>query len=364
MNNLSRYERQIILPNFGIEAQQKIEAAKVLVIGAGGLGCPVIQYLAAVGVGKIGIIDGDIVAENNLHRQILYSESDIGKSKIEALKSNFTNSNQFVFFDELLNNENVFSIFNDYQIIVDTTDNFATRYLVNDACVITDKILVSASIHQFKAQLAVYNYPINSNNRSATYRCIFPESSTIKNCAEDGVLPTIAGIAGTLQANEVIKIITGLGNVMYNKLVLFDGLTLQQNILEFPKDEKAVQQIKANGLLKNYNLEINCETINPELEITVNELQQKLNTQPESIVLIDVREDWEHLQFNIGGQNILVNELLKQPEIFETSQQIVLYCKIGERSKIAQQRLLEKYNFQNIYNLKGGIMAWQKMVGI
>jgi adenylyltransferase/sulfurtransferase len=360
INRFLKYERQIILPNFGIEAQQKIAAAKVLVIGAGGLGCPVILYLAASGIGNIGIAESDVVSLSNLHRQIIYSENQVGKPKAEALQEKL--SDYKFQFHEAITTENVLSIFTHYDIIVDTTDNFATRYLVNDACVLLDKILVSASIHQFQSQLSVYNYPISAIERSATYRCLFPESSSIKNCAEDGVLPTIAGIAGTMQANEVIKIVTGLGNVMYNKLVLVNGLTLQQNIIEFAKDEQAVQQLKLNGLATNYVADFYCETSNSELEINANELNQILIQHPESIVLIDVREDWEHQQFNIGGQNLQTNDLLKQPNIFNTSKQIILYCKIGERSKIAQQRLIEKYKCTNIYNLKGGVVAWQKMI--
>ncbi|MEN9522551.1 MAG: hypothetical protein RL065_928 [Bacteroidota bacterium] len=352
MLNFKKYERQIILPNFGIAAQQKLQQARVLIIGAGGLGCPVILYLAASGIGNIGIAESDAVSLSNLHRQIIYSENQIGKPKAEALQQKLSDYNFKIY--NSIQKENVLNIFKDYDIIVDTTDNFQTRYLVNDACVLLDKILVSASIHQYQGQLSVYNYPISNDERSATYRCLFPEAPTNSlNCAEAGVLPTIAGIIGTMQAHETIKVITSVGDILCNKLLIFDGLKMQQNIIQFSKDKVAVEELLKNGLTENYETNFDCEVENLQ-EITLDELNEKIKNG-DDFQLIDVREWHEHETFNIGGEWIQMNDLLKQPEKIAPNKPVILYCRVGERSSITQQRLQDKYGFTNLFNLKGGI---------
>jgi sulfur-carrier protein adenylyltransferase/sulfurtransferase len=357
MLDFNKFERQIILPNFGVSAQQKLHDAKVLIVGAGGLGCPVILYLSAAGIGNIGIAENDEVSINNLHRQILFNKSQIGELKTKALQQRLPD---FKFnFHPAIDKINALEIINQYDIIVDTTDNFSTRYLINDACVLSNKVLVSASIHQFNGQLGVFNFPLHNNQRSGTYRCLFPEAPKQSlNCAEAGVLSTVAGVMGTLQAHETIKVITGIGNILYNKLLIWDGQTMQQNILQFEKDELAVAHLIKNGLLQSYDLIENCETENTN-DISVKELKLKIQSN-ELFQLIDVREQYEHEEFNIGGDWMQMNDLIKQPQFMATDKPVILYCKVGERSKIAQQRLQDKFGFTNIYNLKGGIMAWKK----
>src|ERR1035437_2494874 len=225
-----RYARHIILPEIGLEGQQKLKQAKVLVVGAGGLGCPVLQYLTAAGVGTLGIIDFDTVDESNLQRQVLYSTEDIGKHKAAIAKEKLEKQNpdiNLVSHVAHLTSANALEIISQYDIVVDGSDNFATRYLVNDACVILNKVLVFGSIFKFEGQVSVFNY-----KGGPTYRCLYPEAPAegdVPNCAEIGVLGVLPGIVGTLQANEVIKIITGIGDILSGKLLTLDALTMQFN---------------------------------------------------------------------------------------------------------------------------------------
>ena len=356
--NPQKFSRQIILPEFGLAAQQKLADAKVLIVGAGGLGCPVIQYLSAVGIGTIGIAENDLVNVSNLPRQILYDESQVGIAKAEAIKNRFSIRYSQFTFHNALSKENILEIVKNYEVIVDTTDNFSTRYLVNDACVLLDKILVSASIHQFNGQLSVFNFPLQNGECSATYRCLFPEAPIeSSNCAEAGVLSTVAGVMGTLQAHEVVKVITGIGEILYNKLLLWNGKTMQQSILNFEKNKAEVELIKANGLANDYSISSFCSD-EILIDIDVQQLKEKIKQQ-EKFQLIDVREEFEHNEFNIGGDWIQMKDLLKKPEKISTTLPVILYCKKGERSKIAQQRLIYKFGFNNIFNLKGGTDAWR-----
>ncbi|MEI6509301.1 MAG: HesA/MoeB/ThiF family protein, partial [Bacteroidota bacterium] len=230
-HELKRYNRHIILPEIGLEGQQKLKLAKVLVIGAGGLGCPLLQYLAAAGVGTIGVVDSDTVDESNLHRQILYSSNEVGKNKADIAAKKLSELNPFIKITPIvsyLNSENALQLFSDFDIIIDGSDNFATRYLVNDACVILNKPFVSGSIYKFQGQISVFNY-----HEGPTYRCLYPEPGDIPNCAEVGVLGVLPGIVGCLMANETIKMIIGNGEVLSGKLLVFDSLTMQFNTFGF-----------------------------------------------------------------------------------------------------------------------------------
>lgn len=224
---IKRYSRQIQLAELKTEGQQKLQDAKVLVAGAGGLGCPVLQYLSAAGVGTIGIVDFDLVEETNLHRQVLYATSDVGKSKAEIAAKRILEQNPLVkveIFNSKLDNSNALKIISNYHIVVDCSDNFETRYAINDACVYLKKPFVYAGIHKFEGQLSVFNL----DKDSPTYRCVFPEKvedEIIINCSITGVIGTLPGILGTMQANEVIKIITGMGEVCSRKMLLFNALT-------------------------------------------------------------------------------------------------------------------------------------------
>ena len=235
---MKRYERQIVMPEIGILGQLKLAKAKVLIIGVGGLGCPVLQNLAAVGVGKIGIVDGDVVDETNLHRQFLYSLSDCERNKVAVAAEVVSKQNpetEIIPYSDYFTKENALEIISDYQIIVDCTDNIPTRYLISDMAVAKGIPMVYASIHKFEGQLSVFNY-----QNGPTYRCLFPEderSEAIPSCNDSGVLGVVPNILGTLQANEVLKIILGIGEILNGKLLLYNSLDNDFQTIEFQKDK-------------------------------------------------------------------------------------------------------------------------------
>ena len=341
-----RYTRQIILPEIGLQGQQKLKQATVLVIGAGGLGCPVLQYLTAAGIGTIGIIDFDKVDESNLHRQVLYATEDIGKYKAEIAKEKLQKQNPYINIIShisYLTSNNALEIISTYDIIVDGSDNFSTRYLVNDACVLLKKVLVFGSIFKFQGQISVFNY-----KNGATYRCLYPEPPTegdMPNCAEIGVMGTLPGIVGTLQANEVIKIITGVGEVLSGKLLTFDALSMEFRIFSI----NANAQNKTIKELIDYD--IFCGTIK---EISAEELKQKVKLK-EDFLLIDVREPNEYAQKNIGGILIPLAQLEKNLHRIDTEKEIIVYCASGVRSKKAAT-ILKENNFKRVLSLKNGLL--------
>ena len=341
---LKRYNRHIILPEIGLEGQQKLKLAKVLVIGAGGLGCPLLQYLAAAGVGTISIIDSDKIDESNLHRQILYSSNDVGKNKADIAAKKLSELNPFIKIIPIvsyLNSENALQLFSDFDIIIDGSDNFATRYLVNDACVILNKPFVSGSIYKFQGQISVFNY-----HDGPTYRCLYPEPGEIPNCAEIGVLGVLPGIVGCLMANETIKMIIGNGEVLSGKLLVFDSLTMQFNTFEF----SSVAENKTIKTLGNYDFF--CDT--KVKEITADELKNKILLS-EKFQLIDVRELHEYEIKNIGGVLIPLNELENNLDKISTTLPLIIHCQSGMRSKKAIE-LLKQKGFNNLTNLKNGLM--------
>jgi len=345
----ARYSKQIILPEVKLEGQEKLHAAKVLVIGAGGLGCPVLQYLAAAGVGTLGIVDGDQVEISNLQRQVLYTDDDIGQSKamvaerkLKALNPHIAIKTYPVFID----NKNALELIRDYDIIVDGSDNFGTRYLVNDACVILDKPMVSGAIYKFEGQVSVFNY-----NNGPTYRCIFPEppgADESPNCADIGVIATLPGIIGTIQANEVIKMITGIGEVLSGKLLVIDTLTMNSHIFHF----------KLNEANKNITLlpdaKLNCEGPATVPESIGYEALLQLMKDDASIQLIDVREKEEHEAVNIGGMNIPLSLLDSSYHLIDPDNTVILYCASGVRSNQSAKLLLQN-GFTKVLNLKNGI---------
>lgn len=348
-----QYNRHFILDSIGIEGQSKLKNSKVLVVGAGGLGCPILQYLAAAGVGTIGIIDNDTVDQSNLQRQILFTIDDIGKPKATAAADRLKRLNPFIKFNtyiSFLSSENALEIFPDYDIIVDGSDTFQTRYLTNDAAVLTHRPLVFGAIFKFEGQVSVFNY-----KNGPTYRCLFPEppsANSIPNCSDVGVLGVLPGIIGCLQANETIKIICELGDVLSGKLLSMNALNLQQNILKFPKNPTI--EIKE---LIDYDIFCGLEK-NPSLEISADELTEKL--KKESITLVDVRKLMERENFNIGGKHIPLHQLQQQFEFFKDKHDVILYCQVGQRSLLAAKMLLEKYPNKNIQSLQGGIEAWRR----
>jgi len=343
---IKRYSRHLVMPELGETGQQKMKNAKALVIGAGGLGCPVLQYLAAAGVGTLGVVDFDKVEESNLQRQILFSINDIGKSKAEAAKEKLLGLNPLISveaFDKMLTAANALEIFSGFDLVIDGSDNFATRYLVGDACVILNKPLVFGSIFKFEGQVSVFNYA-----GGPTYRCLYPEppaAGEIPSCSEAGVLGVLPGICGTLMANEAIKIITGIGNVLKGRLLSFNSLTLQFDLFKF----EANSENKNLRVLTDYDLF--CGSVP---EISVADLQIKINSGAD-FQLIDVREEEEYTQRNIGGVLIPLGSLVKNLNRVSPDKEIVVHCASGARSKKAAA-ILRDNGFKRVYNLKNGLL--------
>ena len=345
---MDRYNRHIILSEVGQTGQAKLFQAKVLVVGAGGLGCPVLQYLAAAGVGTIGIIDFDVVEESNLQRQILFGTSSLGKSKAEAAKSRLQDLNDTIIINtyaEMLTFKNAIELFNQYDIIVDGTDNFETRYLINDASVITGKPEVFGAIYKFQGQVSVFNY-----HHGPTYRCAFPnkpKQDAVPNCSEIGVLGVLPGIIGTMQANEVLKIILGIGSVLSGKLYCYDALSNQSITLSIKKNDVEIQ----NVLLGKNNFEKQlfgtyCES---SFEVSIKDILNK-----EDVQFIDVRELNEQPKVeDFCIMQIPLSELEKHLDKLNADRKIAIFCQSGIRSKQAVS-ILKQYNIHNCFSIKEG----------
>lgn len=341
-----QYDRHLILNEIGTTGQEQLKKARVLVIGAGGLGCPILQYLTAAGIGTIGIVDHDTVSQSNLQRQILYTHNDIGASKATVASQRLAALNPYVTFEvytEKLSVENAITLFEKYDIIVDGTDNFPTRYLTNDAAILTGKPLVFGAIFKFEGQVSVFNY-----KNGPSYRCLYPKPpkpNEVPNCSQIGVLGVLPGIIGCLQANEVIKIVCGIGEVLSGKLLTYDALTMRQLVLTFQRTPAA--QLKE--LETSY--EFFCGISVAEEEITLEMLQQDTTTYN----LLDVRELWEREAHHIGGQHIPLGELPARIEEVATSKPLVVYCKSGMRSQRAIALLKEHHFPTSLINLKNGL---------
>ncbi len=346
---MNRYNRHIILSEIGQEGQNKISNSKVLIIGAGGLGCPVLQYLTAAGVGTIGIIDFDNVSESNLHRQILFGTSSLGVNKAIAAKSRLEDLNNTILikaYPEKLTHKNAISIFKDYDIIVDGTDNFSTRYLVNDASILTEKPLVYAGIYKFEGQVSVFNY-----KNGPSYRCLFPkkpENGSVPNCSEIGVLGVLPGIIGTLQANEVIKLILGIGDVLTGKVLYYNSLNHENNIIKVIRSEKEIQKvIDSEPYFESLDEDLNCD-LSSNL-ITIEEAIVKKNTQ-----WVDVRNYNRNPTINHPGIiQIPLNNLENNLDKFDTNKEQIIFCQAGIISKKAVSQL-QKLQLNNCYSLKNG----------
>lgn len=353
-SELKRYNRHIIMPEIGIKGQEKLKDAKVLVIGAGGLGCPVLQYLSAAGVGTIGICDFDFVDESNLQRQILFDTADIGKPKALIAKQKLEKQNPYINFyvhDFKLDKTNALELFKQYDIVVDGSDNFPTRFLVNDACVITGKPLVFGAIYKFEGQVSVFNY-----RGGPTYRCLVPEqpdSSEMLSCSQIGVMGVLPGIIGAYQANEVIKIITGVGTVLSGKLLMIDTLGVSHNIIEFKRNQKTAN-IKELSEYGDF-----CTDEFPEVpQIKADDLKQRLANN-EDVFILDIRENELFEHFHIPGSiNLQIADILDQPELVPRDKTVLVVCQSGNNSLAIIDFLLEN-NYSNVYNLEGGINSWQ-----
>lgn len=362
-----RYQRQIILSEFGEEGQQKLTDAKVLVIGAGGLGCPVLQYLVAAGIGTIGIIDDDTVALNNLHRQVLYSVNDIGLSKAETAAYILGKLNpeiRIIPYNERLTTENALDLIDEYDIIIDGTDNFSTRYMINDACVLLDKPLVYGAISQFEGQVAVFNFSPESNVEKINYRDIFPnppKDDEVLNCAEAGVLGVLPGIIGTMMANETIKMITGMGEILAGQLFTYNALNNQVYVLNLSASEETRSLIPKNeNEFKKTDYVWLCSSFNPELEIDIDAFKTIL-TDEKTANIIDVREPGEMpAATEFTNIKIPLGQLSNKTNLIH-SDTVVLFCQTGQRSLQAAKILSGIFgNTKKIYSLKGGILQWKK----
>lgn len=365
---IARYNRHLILSGFGVEAQEKLKAAKVLVIGAGGLGCPILQYLSAAGVGEIGIVDFDTVDESNLQRQVLFSVSDVGKSKAETAAEKLVQQNPFVKFKVCnfrLTNKNTLALLKEFDVVIDGSDNFSTRYLVNDACVILGKPLVYGSIYKFEGQVSVFNFIDKKGELGPNYRCLFPNppaAGSVPNCSEIGVIGVLPGIIGSLQALEAIKIITGIGSTLSGKLLLVDALQMNFQKMDLERNEDCCKNIPTTSEeyeAMDYELLCGIPSSGDEIKsISIAELQ-KLLIEKKKIKLLDVRELNETpFVEELGGIHIPLGEIENKMELLSREGMTVVFCRSGMRSKKAIQLLETKYKFKNLVNLEGGIMAW------
>lgn len=338
-----------------MDGQLALKNAKVIVIGAGGLGCPVLQYITAAGVGEIGILDFDVVDESNLQRQILFDTTDVGKPKaaIATNKLKLQNPNiQFSVIDQKIDASNAIDIVEPYDIIVDGSDNFQTRYLMNDVAVLANKVLVHGSIFKFDGQVSVFNL-----DNGPTYRCLFPtppEVGTVPSCSEIGVIGVLPGIIGSLMAAEVIKVITGIGEPLSGKLLTFDALSMTSQVLKFRKNN----DLNITELI-DYDTFCGVNSSDSQVPtISVDELNDLILSQ-ESFQLLDVREDHEVEICQIDNSiHIPLSNIPKSINQLSADQKIVIYCHYGNRSEEAAQQLIEKYKFKNVFSLEGGIDNW------
>ena len=363
---LSRYDRHIIIPDFGFEAQKKLKSAKVLVIGSGGLGSPALLYLAAAGVGTIGIIDFDVVDDSNLQRQVLFGVDEIGKPKVEAAKRRLEALNPYInikIYNQQITSQNALDIIKNYDVVADGSDNFPTRYLVNDACVLLGKPNVYASIFQFEGQVSVFNYTNNEGELGPNYRDLYPTPpppGLVPSCAEGGVLGVLPGIIGSLQALEVIKVITGVGETLSGRFFIFDALNFETRTFKIKRNLANPLNGENPSITQLIDYEQFCgmkAVEKPIKEITAKELYD-LQVRGEDIQVIDVREPHEYEIANIGGELIPLATVSANAGKIDRDKKVIVHCKMGGRSAKAIRELEEKFGFTNLYNLKGGILGW------
>ncbi|NIM20233.1 MAG: molybdopterin-synthase adenylyltransferase MoeB [Candidatus Latescibacteria bacterium] len=359
-----RYSRHLILPEVALEGQLKLKAARVVLVGAGGLGSPLGLYLAAVGVGRIGLIDSDEVDLPNLQRQVMFETGEIGHPKCDVSRDRLRALNpeiEIVAHKTHLTNRNALDLLSGYDIIVDGSDNFPTRYLVNDACVLLRKPNVYGSVFRFEGQATVF-----SLEDGPCYRCLYPEPpppGLAPSCSESGILGVLPGIIGTIQANETIKIILGVGESLKGRLLLFDALKIRFNELKLPKNPNCPVCGEQPTIKELIDYEAFCGAHGDETQLAVDvseiapaELKSKLEAG-ENILLLDVREPYESQISNLGGRKIPLGEFATRIHELEPTREIVVYCRTGVRSATAVD-LLRNAGFRKVWKLKGGINAW------
>jgi molybdopterin/thiamine biosynthesis adenylyltransferase/rhodanese-related sulfurtransferase len=368
-----RYSRHLIMPEVGMEGQQKLKAARVLCVGTGGLGSPLALYLCAAGVGTLGLVDFDVVDYTNLQRQIIHSTADVGRKKLDSAAEKLRALNPFVnlrTFDARLSSANALELFREFDIIADGTDNFPTRYLVNDACVLTGKPNVYGSVFRFEGQASVF-----ATKEGPCYRCLYPEPpppGMVPSCAEGGVLGILPGLVGIIQATEVIKLILGRGEPLVGRLLLVDALGMKFRELKLRKNPDCPACGTQRTITKLIDYDQFCgirgeEKVREENpveagipEMQVEELKRRLDAG-EDLFVLDVREPHEYQICNLGGHLIPLNDLPQRINELDSSREIVAHCKMGGRSAKAVQ-FLRQSGFTKVHNLSGGILAWADRV--
>jgi adenylyltransferase/sulfurtransferase len=351
LDEITRYSPQLKLENIGLDGQLKLKKARVLCVGAGGLGSSLLLYLASAGIGTIGIVDDDIVELSNLQRQVLYRKKHLGSKKSIVAIRELTALNPHIDFHtyaEKISSENAKKIIAQYDIVADCSDNFITRYLIHDQCHFLNKPYIYASVSQFEGQCSTF-----VGNENPCFRCLFPQiPNFIPDCDTAGVLGVLPGLLGIIQATEIIKWILEIGDLLVGRLLIFDILSMKNREFQFTKSPDC-------NLCASTNTKIGVEMTN---HISVKELQQRLQNN-EDILLLDVRTPVEHQTYNIGGKLIPLNELPQRLSELDKNQTIVTYCQSGMRSLYATQLLL-KENFKSVMNLEGGMVAWRREVTV
>ncbi|HET7748919.1 MAG TPA: molybdopterin-synthase adenylyltransferase MoeB, partial [Terriglobales bacterium] len=363
-----RYSRHLIMPEVGMEGQLKLKAAKVLCIGAGGLGSPLALYLAAAGVGTLGVVDFDVVDYTNLQRQVIHTTADVGRKKLDSAAEKVKAINPFIQlrpFETRLTSENALELFRDFDIIVDGTDNFPTRYLVNDACVLTGKPNVYGSIFRFEGQVSVF-----ATKDGPCYRCLYPEPpppGLVPSCAEGGVLGILPGLVGVMQATEAIKLILGKGEPLIGRLLLVDALGMRFRELKLRRNPEGPACGAHPTVTKLIDYNEFCGIRGEEKPVASNvpeiqpeELKARLDAG-EDIFILDVREPHEYQICNLNGYLIPLGELPKRAHELDSSREIVAHCRSGVRSAKAVT-FLQQAGFRKVKNLAGGILAWSDKV--
>jgi sulfur-carrier protein adenylyltransferase/sulfurtransferase len=362
---IQRYSRHLIMTEVGMEGQLKLKRARVLTIGTGGLGAPLGLYLAAAGVGHLGLVDFDVVDSSNLQRQVTFTTADVGKPKSEAAKARLSALNpaiEIVSYETRLTSDNALELFRDYDIIVDGTDNFPTRFLVNDACVLLGKPNVYGSIFRFEGQATVFGYP-----GGPCYRCLYPEPpppGLVPSCAEGGVLGVLPGIVGSIQAMETIKLILGTGEPLVGRLLLFDALAMRFRELKLKKNPDCALCGEHRTITKLIDYEEFCGIRGEEApamtdgipEISATELKARQD-RGEKLLILDVREPHEYQICNLNGKLIPLGELPRRVNELDSSVEMVVHCRSGKRSADAIH-FLQTAGFKKLWNLKGGVLAW------
>lgn len=370
-DEILRYSRHLIMPEVGMEGQLKLKNAKVLLVGAGGLGAPLGMYLAAAGIGRIGMVDFDVVDFTNLQRQVIHGTKDVGKKKLDSAAETMLDINPFVQIDKFdvgLTSENAMAIIKDYDMVIDGTDNFPTRYLVNDACVLSGKPNVYGSIFRFEGQATVFAYP-----GGPCYRCLYPEPpppGLVPSCAEGGVLGILPGTVGLIQATEAVKLILGIGEPLVGRLLLYDALAMRFRELKLRRnpecpvcgDHPTVKQLIDYHQFCGVPQQQPAEPAQPTAtEVEPVEVKARID-RGDSFVLVDVREPHEYQICNIPYAKLIpLGDLPKRVNELNSADPIVVHCKSGARSAKAQT-FLKEAGFKNVLNMKGGILRWSDTV--